>query len=407
MRSCRDCGLGQRLPSLAPRQGARCVRCGASLRHTWSNPLSLGLALSLASLVMFTVGATNVLSTVETVGQRRTAGLFSGPAALWQHGLWELAMLVFAISVAVPLATVGASLYVLAGVRLHRPPPGLRQVFRFRNRLRPWSMVEVFLVGYFVAYAKLGDLVHIEPGIGFYALFGFMVATIAIDALVDPQAVWEAIARHTPTSPLRAATPAMSVASGLMCCPVCELACDPAVGAVRCPRCGSAVHRRKPDSAVRTAALTASALVFYIPANIFPVLTVVQLGRGSPSTIVGGVWELLGAGQWPLAMIVFTASVAVPMLKIIGLGVMLSVALRIRTSHLWQLTVLYRVISVIGRWSMIDIFMEAILAALVQFGAVATIDPGFGAVAFAAAVVLTMFAAESFDPRLMWDAAGR
>ena len=137
VRSCRDCGQAQRLPALAPWQGGRCRQCGASLRHIWSNTLSLGLALSLASLVMFTVGATNVLGAVETVGQRRTAGLFSGPIALWQHGRRELAALVLAISVAVPLATVGASLYVLAGVRLHRLPPGLRQVFSFRNRLRP------------------------------------------------------------------------------------------------------------------------------------------------------------------------------------------------------------------------------------------------------------------------------
>ncbi len=157
----------------------------------------------------------------------------------------------------------------------------------------------------------------------------------------------------------------------------------------------------------RTAALTLSALVLYVPANVFPVLTVVQVGRGSPSTILGGVWELLATREWSLAAIVFGASVAVPVLKILGLGAMLAMALYGRPSHMRQLTGLYRVIAVIGRWSMIDIFMEALLSALVQFGTIATVTTEPGALAFAATVVLTIFAAEGFDPRLMWDAAKR
>lgn len=376
------------------------------LRHTWTDPLSLGLALSLASLVLFAAGATNILAVVEAGGQSRTATLFSGPAALLQHGLWELAALVFATTAAAPLLMICASLYTLGGLWLRWPLPGLRHAFILRNWLRPWSMIEVFLVGYFVAYAKLGALAHVEPGPAFYALFGFMVTTIAADALLDPQAVWEAIARAGP-APARHGQAAASVAPDLVCCLACELACRPTGPNARCPRCGAALHRRKPDSIARTAALAGSALVFYAPANIFPVLTVIQLGRGTPSTIFGGVWELLHVGQLPLAVIVFTASIAIPVLKIIGLGAMLTVALRGRARHLRHLTILYRAVSVIGRWSMIDIFMESILSALVQFGFVATIDPGIGAIAFAATVVLTILAAQSFDPRLMWDANER
>ena len=151
--------------------------------------------------------------------------------------------------------------------------------------------------------------------------------------------------------------------------------------------------------------------MFYVPANAFPVLTVIRLERGSPSTILGGVWELLAAQQWFLAAIVFGASVAVPVLKILGLSAMLALALRGRPghmhAHLRQATALYRVIAVIGRWSMIDIFMESLLSALIQFGGIATATTDPGALAFAATVVLTILAAESFDPRLMWDRAAR
>lgn len=436
-RSCHECGQAQRLPALPAGSAARCWRCGALLRRTWADPLRLALALNLGCLLLFAAGATNVLAVVQAEGRTRTAGLFSGPAALAQNGVWPLGALVFATTVLAPLLVAGLSVYVLGGVRLQRPPPGLARAFAWRNRLRPWSMIEVFLVGYFVAYTKLGVLAQIEAGWGLLALFGFMVATIAGDAVLDPQAVWEAIARHAPARAAPAADPAPARVpiplADLICCGTCELACRPAGSDAhrcpdarrgpdaRCPRCGGALHRRKPDSLARTAALTLSALVFYVPANVFPVLTVIQTGRGSPSTILSGVWELAVDGDWSLAVIVFGASVAVPVLKILGLGAMLLIVLRRqpgqphrpgrqhshRDRYLRQATALYRVIAVIGRWSMIDVFMESILSALVQFGSVAQVTTEPGALAFAATVLLTIFAAEGFDPRLMWDAPSR
>jgi paraquat-inducible protein A len=134
-------------------------------------------------------------------------------------------------------------------------------------------------------------------------------------------------------------------------------------------------------------------------------LTVISFGQGTPSTILGGVIELMNGEDWPLALLIFTASVAVPVLKLLGLtGLLLSVQLGQRT-RLLDRTRLYRVIAFIGRWSTIDIFVAALLTALVSMGRVATVEPGLGILAFGGVVVTTMFAAESFDPRLMWDAA--
>ncbi len=144
--------------------------------------------------------------------------------------------------------------------------------------------------------------------------------------------------------------------------------------------------------------------VLYVPANYYPVLTVVQLGAGAPSTILGGVEELLASRMYPLAALVFFASIAVPMLKLVGLTIMLVMTQTERSALLRDRTRLYHFVRWIGRWSMIDIFMEALLGALVRFGTVITIQPGIGAVAFCGVVILTMLAAESFDPRLMWDA---
>jgi len=146
-------------------------------------------------------------------------------------------------------------------------------------------------------------------------------------------------------------------------------------------------------------------LLLYIPANAYPALTVISFGQGAPSTILGGVMELMNGEDWPLALLIFTASIAVPVLKLLGLtGLLISIRLRLR-GWVQDRTRLYRIIEFIGRWSMIDIFVAALLTALVTLGRVATVEPGVGILAFGGVVVATMFAAESFDPRLMWDAA--
>lgn len=170
-----------------------------------------------------------------------------------------------------------------------------------------------------------------------------------------------------------------------------------------CPRCHAVVHLRKPDSVTRTWALLMAAAIFYIPANVLPVMTVVRFGKGDPHTILGGVEALLHGGQWPLAALVFFASILVPVLKLVCLSYLTLSAQRRSTWRQADRTRLFRIVESVGRWSMIDIFMISILVALVKLGAISTIEPGVGATFFAAVVVLTMFAAETFDARLIWD----
>lgn len=194
---------------------------------------------------------------------------------------------------------------------------------------------------------------------------------------------------------------------GLVLCRDCHLLVkkNPQMpdGSDICPRCGSVLHVRLPNSLMRTWALVITAWIFILPANLYPVMTVIYFGDGEPDTILSGVVKLAQTGMIPIAVLVFIASILVPMLKLVGIMILLlTVQLK------WQLnrrqcTVLYRIIEVIGAWSMLDLFMISILVTLVDLGAVATITAGTGATAFATVVVLTMFAAMSFDPRLLWD----
>jgi paraquat-inducible protein A len=412
LRECEGCGLFQTVPALAPGSSATCTRCGTTLRRARTDPLGRALALTVGALVLLCVMATSTLMSVATAGIAHQADLFSGPEELWRRGMEPLALVVVFTTLLAPLGKLLATLYVLLRLRGRRPPHHLRRIFSWVERLRPWSMIEVFVFGVFVAYVKLGDLVTIHLEIGVYALLVLTFVIIWADAALDHEAVWEAIDRRsTPAAAPAAATPAAATPAlppsrfAAIACGVCGMINETAFGHRHCRRCAQVLHHRKPDSIARTWALVIAAAVLYVPANVYPVLTVVQLGAGAPSTILGGVEELLSSRMYPLAALVFFASIAVPMLKLIGLTVMLIATQTGGVFWLRDRTLLYHFVRWIGRWSMIDIFMEALLGALVRFGSVVTIEPGIGAVAFCSVVILTMFAAECFDPRLMWDVA--
>lgn len=192
-------------------------------------------------------------------------------------------------------------------------------------------------------------------------------------------------------------------ASILVCHECQQLNRPPAGQPPRCRRCGARLHGRRPNSIARTWALLLSAALLYIPANLLPIMSVHMLGRGSPATIMGGVIELIQAGMLPIALVVFVASILVPSFKLLGIALLLYSVQRHQVMSPRQRILMYRFIEWIGRWSMLDIFVIAILVALVSFGNLASIEAGAGALAFAAVVILTMLAAITFDPRLIWD----
>lgn len=407
LRQCSGCGLLQTVPALRPGMRAQCARCRITLFSVSTHPIDHSIALTLAALVLMLVMCTTTLMSVQTAGIMLHAGLFSGPEELSRRGMDALALVVLFVTVLAPTAKLLGTLYVL--IRLHEasPPAHLRRIFAWVEYLRPWSMIEVFVLGVFVAYVKLGDLVHITLDAGVYALMALTIVIIWADSYLDRELIWEKLATQDSATRLARLEALKGDLSSAVGCETCGFVGVPHEGHAACARCGSRLHRRKPNSISRTWALTIAAAILYIPANYYPVLTVVQLGAGAPSTILGGVEELLSARMYPLAALVFFASIAVPMLKLIGLSIMLITAQTGHSAWLRDRTKLYYIVHWIGRWSMIDIFMEALLGALVRFGGVVTIEPGIGAVAFCAVVILTMLAAETFDPRLMWDAAVR
>lgn len=399
---CHECGLLQRNPAIPPGGSAQCARCGCVLHRDRPDSLNRTMALTIAGIVLFMVANSFPFLSFQMQGQGTETTLITGVQDLYAQGKWEIAAVVLFTSILAPGLQLGLLLAALIPLRLNRMPRWLPTLFRLVQTLTPWGMMDVFLLGILVSVVKLADMATIIPGTSLFAFVVLIFVLAAAQAAMDPDLVWSRVPVATDFS--RPLLPGEDHIG----CDVCELvvprrAALHVAGNLRCPRCTDVLRHRKPYSIQRTWALVIAACVFYVPANLMPIMTVTSLGRTQSDTIMSGVAFLLTHGMWPLALIVFVASVFVPLLKLLIL-ISLLISVQLRSS--WRpldRTRLYRITETIGRWSMVDVYVVTILVALVRLGNLASIEAEAGAIFFCAVVVITMFAAMSFDPRLIWD----
>lgn len=407
--ACHACDGVHRIVTIPARGKALCRRCGTVLYRNMPRSLDHSAALYLAALILFLLANTLPFVALQYGDRIEQSLLISGGFALQQAGMGGIGLLVLLTSVVFPCLTICGMLYLLLPLRFGFRPRWMTPVWRLVRALGPWSLIGVFMLGLLVSVVKLQDLATIIPGVAFYAFIGLLVVSTAAVASFDPAVLWP---RMGPLPDTAATSTAADTAEamGYAACHTCDLLVSrPATGMHRaCPRCGSAVHgTRSPDSISRTWALLAAATLLLVPANLYPVMTVNRFGLGEPNTILSGVMHLIQDGAWPLGLLVLFASFVVPISKIAALAFLLVTVQRGSAWRLRDRTRLYRVTEVVGAWSMVDIFLVGILVALVRMDGLATIYPGIGASFFGAAVVLTMMAAHTFDPRLVWDRAGK
>lgn len=398
--ACHDCDLIHRVDAVPEGSIAKCSRCGAVLHQHKPDSLDRTLALTVAGLILFVVANAFPFLGFKLQAQVHEILLITGVRELYHQGMWILATVVLLTTIVMPALQMMGLLYVLVPIRLNRMPWKLREVFRFIQFLRPWAMMEVFMLGILVSIVKLAKMATIVPGI---AVFAFMALTFVLTAslaVLDSHSVWERIK-------IRESTRGIPVArTHPIACHSCHLlCCSPSQEAhgLTCPRCGTNLHRRKPDSIARTWALILAAAVFYIPANVLPITVVTSLGKKHADTIISGVIYFISSGMWPIALVIFVASVFVPLIKLLALSYL---SFSVQRKSRWRpvdRTKIYRMTEVVGRWSMVDVYVVTILVALVNLGALASIEAGPAAVYFCGVVITTMFAAMSFDPRLIWD----
>lgn len=426
--ACHECDLLHRKRPLPHGDLARCRRCGAVLYRAETLGLQLPLALSLTALMLLLLANAFPILVVEFSGRREAGTFYSAVEQLWGAGLWPLALLVFATSMLAPFLQIGGLLTVLGLTLAGRARPWTARLYRWTRLLTPWSMLEVYLLALLVALVKLRDLVDLAPGIAFFAFALLILVMPATQAALQRSDLWERLGRQAdlprqpsalPPEPAGAGVgdvspsaaqggsgaPVTAVQAGLIACHHCRLLSrrPTTPGPHACPRCGARLHVRKPEALSRTWAWMIAASILYVPANTLPIMTVTAFGRDDPSTILGGILLLWQLHMWPLAILVFVASFLVPLAKLAVLALLLITVQRRSAWGQRHRTLLFRLTEIIGRWSMLDVFVVAILGALVAFGNLANIHGGPGATAFGAVVVLTMLAAQSFDPRLIWD----
>lgn len=412
---CPTCGLFQHIPSLKPGSTAVCPRCGEKLERRRRTSAIMGpLGFCIASFALFCALLVSPLLTLDVYGRRNTVALMSGPIELIHQGFGEIGILVGFTTVLMPGVVLVLMLLILGGSLRKELPLWIRPCMAWYECLRPWSMIEVYVIGLIVAYTKLVDMavVTLQPGTFLLGALMFMMA--AMDSTFDASIIWKhhSVHKRHGLGLYECDGHAFPPSEHMISCHACHMVfvAEHAISAERdmgdCPRCGQILRRRKRNSLKATVAFLIASLSFYVPANLFAIMSLTKLGRGSPHTIMGGVIELWDSGLYFLALLVLFASVTVPVMKIISLIVMIYCQYRPKKWALAWLGKIYRIVVFIGRWSMIDVFMISILVAVVRFTFFARVMAELGVVFFAFVVILTIFAADLYDPRLMWDAAG-
>ncbi|MFV9615613.1 MAG: PqiA/YebS family transporter subunit, partial [Gammaproteobacteria bacterium] len=262
----------------------------------------------------------------------------------------------------------------------------------------PWSMVEIFLISVLVSIMKLITSADIGLGLSFYAFALFSVFLTATILLLNVHQIWGWLL--TPEYP-STALQGGAFSQQLTACHVCH--CSVPLSQAYCQRCGSTVSARKPYSIQRTWAFLFVAILLYVPANILPIMQTRLFGKDELNTILGGIQVLWSNGSYPIAVIIFIASIMVPIAKMLALSWLSFSVISHNPERLQEKALLYRVTEFVGRWSMLDVFVVAILTSLIHQGKILAVYPGPAIVAFAGVVIFTLLAAMNFDPRLLWD----
>lgn len=414
--ACPDCDLV--LPKVQPPKGNRteCPRCGCVLLNHCRETVSRSLALALSGLIFYFPAIFLPLLTFRKLGLSETGNILNTVVEFIDQEYFLVALIVFLSAVLFPLVKLSLLAAVSFCLKIDRHPEFLKLFFRIYNYLDSWAMVEVFLLGIMITIIKMQDSTEIYFNTGFFCFIGLVLVTMTTSLSVCKESFWMLIESkgkrswqyfHNTISSALAIGIKTAAANNLFLCRDCHLLCynhpEHAGRKQICRRCGATLHFRKPASIARTWALTITALLLLFPANLLPIMHVDFLGIPSSSTILDGIKIFFQEGSYFIALIILTASILIPIFKIVGLTIiLLTIQLR-RPRYLRQKTAMFRFIEFIGRWSMLDIFVIAMLGFYINFGFLSSIETAPAATYFCLVVVTTMLAAITFDPRLLWD----
>ena len=392
MLGCRHCGTIQAAPD-RHRGVLDCAACGVGLERFTGRSLDAALAISAAALLMLLPANGLRFITTSLFDAEEHSHLISSTTVLWRQGWPVLAVVICLFTVVLPIARFSLLTMALGAVRFGYRPAWLGPVFRWSNALQTWAMADVFLLAFLVAYARLAATITVQLGPGAICFIVAGLLTLLSRATLDKKAVWDLIAPQ----------PALDVCQPTLSCQACELLVSASQAKRPCPRCGRRLLARKTDAVARATAYTLAGAVFYAPANILPFATIPINLQPTAYNIIGGVHDLLEAGLYGLALLVFLASFLIPVLKLTAIAWFIYSVRSHSSRKLVVKTRLYQLVDEIGRWSMVDPLTVAAFVPVVRYNVLLTARAESAAPFFTGVVIFTILAAKSFDPRLMWD----
>ena len=391
---CPDCGNRMDIPRLRQGQEAHCPVCNHEVVEVENNPYVAPLAYAMTSLILMAFAYSMVYIRVELFGVTSVLTLPEMMRLLIYQDYGFLAEVMFILTFGAPVLFLLLCLYVYTALVRERAYPALRFATRVLVRLRHAIMVDVFFISTLVAYIKLSSVAAVEFGSAFYLMFALSVMLIRTSVSIPQHWVYYKIHRLTGGDAVQTAS------DDKTCCSRCLYFRDK--DEQPCEVCGADLYRRRPKSLSISLAFLLAAFILYFPANILPIMISSNPTALEVNTIFNGIVYMWNDGDRLIAVIIFSASILVPVLKIIAMAVLIASVYFKPPMSAPKMSVLYRITESIGRWSMIDIFVIIILMSSFHTN-MARVVPGGAAVYFCLVVVVTMLSAYYFDPRLIWD----
>jgi paraquat-inducible protein A len=389
-----------------------CPRCRHRLHRRHPNSVQRTLALAATGLLLYLPANFYPLLTFDLLGTDTSSSLVSSTLSILEQGQHIVGLTVLLTGFVFPLLTLSLLFWVSAGLLLDWKARWMPGFLRCYQHLTEWAMLDVYLIGVFVTIVKMSHTAEIQFNVGFFCFIALVMSTVAAQASIDKGLFWQQLEgdREGPREKMTFSIPTDSLTgkeAGLVLCHTCHKTMPVSEPGRQknpnCPRCGASMHLRKHNSVGRTWALIVTAALLTLPANLLPIMEVEYFGQPEASTIMDGIIYFFQEGSYGIGAIILTASILVPLFKISGMTlILLSIHFQ-WTRGLRHKAFMFRFIEFIGRWSMLDIFVITLLCALVQFGYLSTINVAPAAFYFTGVVLSTMFAAISFDRRLLWD----
>ncbi|OCG07574.1 hypothetical protein A9G13_04915 [Gilliamella sp. wkB178] len=398
---CPQCDLVVELTNIDLGHKAVCPRCNTTLAKNNINMKPKAVIYAICSLIMIIVACKFIFIDIRLVGNFNGVSILDIPEILFYDKYSYISALFILFVLLFPIFNL--SIIVILCSKLSLSKYRKRDLLIVYERFQHWCMPEIFLTGILVSFVKLMSYGNIGITSTFWAFCLFVFFYIKAIIVFSPEAIWNEIHRNnfSENSLLAGRT---GIYQNLKLCECCHAILP--VDYVKCPRCKQKSEIRRRSKIQWTIALLVTSLIIYIPANVFGIMITVVFGSPSTSTIMDGVIYMWQSGDIPVALVIFSASVVIPILKIISLSWLCYFALAVKRKNIHnclKMKKLYIIVEFIGKWSMIDIFVVSVVCSLVRNQQMMGVYPDIGVGFFATVVIVTMIASQKFDPRLIWD----